>query len=146
VTRRVCVCIIRAVARLPTLPHTSAKQPRLNVTPCPHSPPCMLCIALSLAVLPFRVLRPIQREPIANQPPRNVVASNRTYRDCPPVSIQAHGRAINRPSRNEGVKVVRCLCDAAILQALIVATGVSPRFRRINPPIPLVVYRKCRYG
>jgi hypothetical protein len=93
----------------------------------------MLRLALSLAVLPFRVRRPIQREPIANKPLRNVVATNRTYRNCPPVLIQVHRRAISRPSRNEGVKVFRCLCAAPVLQALIVATELS-RFGRIDSP------------
>jgi hypothetical protein len=47
--------------------------------------------------------------------------------------IQAHGRAIDRPSRNEGVKFVCCLRAASILQALIVATTLTA-FGRINSP------------
>jgi hypothetical protein len=49
------------------------------------------------------------------------------------ILLQAHGRAINRPSRNEGVKFVRCLRAASILQALIVATELRG-FGRVDSP------------
>jgi len=55
------------------------------------------------------------------------------YRNRAPVSIQAHGRAIDRPSCNEGVKFVCCLRAALILQALIVATKLTT-LGRVNSP------------
>jgi hypothetical protein len=54
-----------------------------------------------------------------------------------PILIQAHGRAINRPSRNEADKLVRCLRAALILQALIVATKLTA-FGRIYGSIHLI--------
>src|SRR5713226_2937855 len=48
---RMRVRIVRTVTRLPALPDTRAKQPRLNVAASPHASPCMLRIALRLIVL-----------------------------------------------------------------------------------------------
>src|ERR1700730_16199054 len=93
--------IVRTVTRLPTLPNTCAKQPWLNIAALPHASPNMLSVTLSLIVLPFRVSRPIQREPVAYQPFRKVNVINRTYRNRAPVLIRVHGRAIDRPSRYE---------------------------------------------
>jgi hypothetical protein len=93
----------------------------------------MFSVALRLPVLALRVHRPIQREPVAHRPFRKVNAINRTYRNRAPVLIQAHGRATDRPSRNEGVKLIRCLCAALVLQALIVATKLAA-FRSVDSP------------
>ena len=41
--------------------------------------------------------------------------------------------SMNQPSRNEGVKLVRCLCAASVLQALIVATELR-RFGCVDSP------------
>src|SRR5258706_12002298 len=90
-------------------------------------------VALSPIVLALRIRRPIQREPIAYQPLRKVNTSNRASRNCSPVLIQAHGRAIDRPPRNEGVKLVCCLRAASVLQAIIAATELSA-FGRVNAP------------
>jgi len=123
--------IIRAVTRPSALPDARAKQPRLNVAACPHASPGMLCIALRLIIFALWVLRPIQREPVAYQPIRKVNAINRTYRNRAPVLVHVHGRAINRPSSYEGVKVVRCLGPAPILQAVIIAIG-PPIFKDLQ--------------
>jgi hypothetical protein len=93
----------------------------------------MLGIALSFAVLTLRVLRPIQRESIANQPLRNVIASNRTYRNCSPVLIQVHGQAIDWPLAEERVQVIRGLGPASILNAII-ATAKLVALRCVNAP------------
>src|ERR1700730_13550370 len=93
----------------------------------------MLSVTLSRIVLPLRISRPIQREPVAHQPLRNVNAINRTYRNRATVSVQADRRAMNRPSRYEGVKLVRGLRAASVLQALIVATELGG-FGRIYSP------------
>jgi hypothetical protein len=86
-------------------------------------------------------LGPIQRAPIAYQPPRKVNATNRAYRNRATVLIQAHGQAIDRSSRNDGVKLVRCLRAALILQALIVAAELAA-FGRVDSPQtnPLTVH------
>src|SRR5882724_946486 len=120
---RVCICVVRTVTRPSTLLDTRAKQPRLNVAARPHTSPGVLGVVLRLTVLLFRILRPIQREPVAHKPFRKVHAINRTYRNRAPVLIQVDRRAIDRPSRNEGVKFVRCLArssDACALYSVFV--------------------------
>jgi hypothetical protein len=47
--------------------------------------------------------------------------------------IQAHRRTINRSSRYEGVKFIRGLRTASVLQALIVATKLTA-FGRVDSP------------
>jgi hypothetical protein len=88
----------------------------------------MLGITLRRTVFALRVLRPIEREPVANQPLPKVNAVNRTYRNRTPVLVQADRRAIYRPSRYEGVEFVRCLGPATILNAKLTALG------RVNAP------------
>jgi hypothetical protein len=51
------------------------------------------------------------------------------------ILVQVHGRAIHRPSRNEGVKLVRCLRAASVLQAFIVPTELRG-FWRVDTPKP----------
>jgi hypothetical protein len=59
----------------------------------------------------------------------------RGYRNGAPVLIQIHGRAINRPSRNEGVKFVRCLGPASILQTILASTKLRG-FGGVDTPKP----------
>jgi hypothetical protein len=66
----------------------------------------MFSIALRRIVFALGVSGPIQSEAVAHQPLRKVNAINRTYRNRSPVLVKAHGRAINGPSRDEGVKAL----------------------------------------
>src|SRR5437660_936337 len=84
---RMCDCIIRTVGRGAAGPDAPAKQPWRHVAARPHPAPRTVCIALGGVVLPFRILRPIQRKTIANKPFPEVGAADRADRYTPAVLI-----------------------------------------------------------
>jgi hypothetical protein len=129
------VRIVRTVTRPSTLPDASAKQPWLNVGALPYAAPRMLCFMLSPIVLALGVFGPIERQAVAYRPVRKVNAIDRTHRYRAPVLVQVYRRAIDRPSRYEGVKLVRRLGPATILIAVLAPAKLAA-FRRINAPKP----------
>jgi hypothetical protein len=98
------VRIVRTVARRPALPDGRPKQPWRNVTSRPHSAPRMISLC-DLLCFPFEYEGQSNASPL-----RTNHSAGRRHRSntphCAPTIIQAYGRAIDRPSRNEGVKLV----------------------------------------
>ena len=129
---RMRVCIVGAIARLTALTDTSSIQPRLNIATFPHPSSGMVSLPLRPVIFAFRVLRPIQRETVTDEPISEVGTINRTRRNGPTILIQIYRRAINCSLCNESIKIVRRLCSASILKA-IVSPAKLAAFRSINP-------------
>ena len=78
----------------------------------------MLGLTLDRVELSFRIQRPIYRKSVAYKPFGEVSLTDRTRCDRAPILIQRDWDADYRPSRNEGVEIVRSLRSAPILQAV----------------------------
>src|SRR5437879_1429631 len=113
------VGVIRTGGRPSVRTDAGAIEPRLDVASFPDSPAGAFGVALSAVISAFRVLRPIQREAIANQPFAEIGAADRTGCDRAAIWVEAERRAINRTTSDEGVEVVCCLRTAAILQTVL---------------------------
>jgi hypothetical protein len=104
-----CVRIIRTVGRGAARPDAHAEQPWLHVAACPHAAARTIGIALCSRIPSFRILRPIQRETIANEPFAEVSAADRADRYAPPVLILGYGCTLDRSPRDEGVEIIGCI-------------------------------------
>ena len=129
------VRIIRTVGGLPARTNAGAIEPWFDVAAFPYSPAGAFSIALGVIVSAFRVLRPIQRKPLANKPFAEIGAADRAGRNRPAVRVEVKGRAVDRTPSNECIKVVCRLRAAAILQAILAAAELSA-FRRVDTPEP----------
>jgi hypothetical protein len=85
------------------------------------------------SICALRVLRPVEREAVLDQPFRQVDASNGA--DCygAPVSVTVNFNALDRAVGNEGIKIVRGLLPAAILFAVVIPAKLIG-FRCVNSP------------
>jgi len=110
-------------------------KPRLHVASHPYPPPGLISLALISTVLPLGVFRPIEGETVPHQPLPEIGPANRARRHGAPVTIETHRRAVHRALRDEGVKIVRRLRAAAILQAVIAPAKLAA-LRRIDSPEP----------
>jgi hypothetical protein len=129
------VGVIRTGGRPSIRADATAIEPRLDVASFPDSPARTFGVALSAVISAFRVLRPIQRKAIANQPFAEIGAANRTGRDRPSIWVEAQRQAINRTTIDEGVEVVCSLRAAAILQTVLAAAQLAA-LRRVDAPEP----------
>lgn len=132
---RMGICVIRAGGRLPTCPDACTIEPRLDVGSLPESLAGTLSLALSLAISALRVLRPIQRNATPYKPFSEIPACDRAGRDGPAIRVEADWNTIDGTAGNEGVKVVRRLRTATILQAVFAAAQLTA-LRCIDTPKP----------
>lgn len=129
------VGVIRTGRRLSVRTDAGPIKPRLDVASFPDSPAGAFGVALSAVISAFRVLRPIQRQAIANKPFAEIGAANRTGRDRPSIWVEAQRQAINRTTSDEGIEVVCGLRAAAILQTVLAAAQLAA-LRRVDTPEP----------
>src|SRR5262249_45228093 len=105
------------------------------VTSFPDSPAGALGITLSFAISALRVLRPVQRQPLAHKPFAEIGAADRTGRNRAAVWVEAAGRAVDRTPGNECIKVVCGLCATTVLQTVLAAAELAA-FWRVDTPEP----------
>src|SRR5262249_20114649 len=98
-----CVRIIRAVGRGAARPDANAEQAWLRVAACPHAAARTIGITLTSGIPPFRILRPIQRETIANKPFPEIDAADRTGRNRTPILILGYRGATKGGARMRDV-------------------------------------------
>ena len=82
------VRVIPTSGRSATGSDADAVQPRLNVAARPYAAPGKFGLMLNRAVHAFRVIRPIERETVADEPLAKVSAVHGASRDRAPVLIQ----------------------------------------------------------
>lgn len=149
--------VVRAISRSTTSPNAPPVQPRLDVAARPHSAIGLLGILLRCAIPAARILRPIQRKTVPRQPFPKIGIADLTRRNRPAVAVEADWQAGHRPSRDEGVEIVRGLRAAAVLQAVVipqswVLSGASmpqsrmrvPWISRVSPSMTLRLGRSGR--
>ena len=95
----------------------------------------MLGLTLDRVELSFRILRPIYRKSVAYKPFGEVSLTDRTRCDRAPILIQRDWDADYRPSRNEGVEIVRGLRSTTILQAILSPAKLAA-FWSVDAPQP----------
>src|SRR5882724_5909019 len=100
------VRVVGAVRRLSVCADAGAIQPWLDIAALPDSLTRAFGVALSRAILAFRVLRPIQCKTIAHEPFAEISAVDRTCCDRTPIRIETEWHAADGAGSNEGVKVV----------------------------------------
>lgn len=132
---RMGICIVRTGGRLSTCADACTIEPRLDVAALPESLARALSLALSFVISALRVLRPIQRKTVAHKPLPKIRTTDRAGRDRAVILIEADWNTIDGTVGNEGVKVVRGLRPATILQA-VVATAQLTALRCIDSPKP----------
>jgi hypothetical protein len=93
----------------------------------------MLGVALGRSVLALRILRPVKREAVADQPLAEIGAVHRAGRNSPSVLIQRDRDAAHRSTRDESVEIVRGFRAAAILLA-VVAPAELGSLGRVDAP------------
>jgi hypothetical protein len=132
---RMRVGVIRTGRRLSVRTDAGAIEPRLDVASFPDSPAGAFGVALNAVISAFRVLRPIQRKAVANEPFAEVGATDRTGCDRAAIWVEVERQAINRTTSDEGIEVVCSLRAAAILQTVL-AAGQLAALRRVDAPEP----------
>jgi hypothetical protein len=110
-------------------------QPRLDVAARPHTTAGVLCFALDRFEFSLGTLWPVNCVAVADQPFAEIDIANRTRRHGAPVLVQRDRNAGHGLLGNEGVKIVRCLRPAAILQAVLATTKLTA-FRGVDAPQP----------
>jgi hypothetical protein len=95
----------------------------------------MLGFSLDFVVHAVGVIWPVEREAVADKPLAKVSAVHGASRDSAPVLIQRDWRTANRLTRDVGVKIIRCLRAASILEAIF-ASAKLRAFGRIDTPEP----------
>ena len=115
---RMCVCIIRTAGRSATRLDAAAKQPRLHIAARPHPATRTIGVALGGGIPSFRILRPIKRETIAHKPFSYIGTADGTGCYSPPILIFGDWRTIDRPPRDEGIEIIRCLRATTIQVAV----------------------------
>jgi len=95
----------------------------------------VLGLTLDRVELSFRILRPIYRKSVAYKPFGEVSLTDRTRCDRAPILIQRDWDADYRPSRNEGVEIVRGLRSTTILQAILSPAKLAA-FWSVDAPQP----------
>ena len=95
----------------------------------------MIGLALRAVIFAFRILRPIQREPVAYEPASEVDAIDRAGCRCLPVFIEAYRLTIDGTLGNKSGKLMRRLGAAWILAAVI-GPAKLVAFRSIDSPKP----------
>ena len=95
----------------------------------------MLSFSLDLIVHAPGVIRPVEREAVADKPLAKVSAIHGASRDSAPVLIQRDRGAANRLATDEGIEIIRCLGAASILEAIF-ASAKLRAFGCIDTPEP----------
>src|SRR6516162_2287470 len=98
--------IIRACGWLSIRTDAGTIEPGFDIATLPDSPAGALGIVLSFAISALRVLRPVQRQASTYEPFAEIGAADRTGRNRPAIWVEAEGRAVDRTSGNECIKVV----------------------------------------
>lgn len=129
------ICIVRTGGRLSTCADACSIEPRLHVAALPDTLAGALSLALSFTIPALRVLGPIQRKPVAHKPFPEIPSRDRAGRNRAAIRVEADWNTIDGTAGNEGVKVVRGLRTATILQAVFAAAQLAA-LRCINAPKP----------
>jgi hypothetical protein len=127
--------IVRAVCGISVGANTGPVEPRFNVAAFPNAAAGMLRASLSCIISPLGKLRPVERKAAADKPFAEIGAAGRTRRDRSSVLIQVHRHAVDRTLGNEGVKIIRGLSAATILQTVVAAAQLGA-LRCVDPPKP----------
>jgi hypothetical protein len=85
----------------------------------------VLGLSLDLIVHAVGVIWPVERETVADKPLTKVSAVHGASRESAPVLIQRDWRAANRLTRDVGVKIIRCLRAASILEAVATKSSAT---------------------
>jgi len=95
----------------------------------------MLGLTLDPIEFSLRILRPVNCETVAYKPLGEISSINRTRCDRTPILIQRGWDAGYRPSREEGVEIVRGLRSATIWQAIFSPAKLAA-FWSVDAPQP----------
>lgn len=125
--------VIRALGRTAAGADAGSVLPRLDVATGPHSAASALRAALSLAVSPLGVARPIQGKAIANQPFAEIRRVRAAARDDSSIAIDILRCAVNRAVADERTQFVRRRGATAIGEAIVTSTKLIV-FRRVDAP------------
>src|SRR5262249_33620453 len=99
------------------------------------SPAGALGVTLSFAISALRVLRPVQRQALAQKPFAEIGAADRTGRDRAAIWVEAERRAVDRTPGNECIKIICGLRATTVLQTVLAAEELAA-FRRVDTPEP----------
>jgi len=129
------VRVVRTFTRFPASPDADAVKPGLDIAPCPHPSPGVFSFALDGVISAPRISRPVDCETVAHQPFAQIDIADRASCHCPPILVQRDGDAVQRPSRNKSVEIVRRLGPAPILETILASAKLTA-FRRVDTPEP----------
>jgi hypothetical protein len=113
------VRVIRTVTRFSASPDTDPEKPGLDIATCPHPSPGVFSSPLDGVISPPRILRPVDCETVAHQPFAQVDIADRASCHRPPILVQRGRDAVQRPSGNKSVEIVRRLGPAPILETIL---------------------------
>src|ERR1700751_4252197 len=108
------VRVVGTAGRFSVCTDAGAIEPWLDVAALPDSLTRPFGLVLSRAIFSFRVLRPIQRKAVTDEPLAEIRAADRTCCDRAPIRIEIERHAVNRAAGNESIKVVGGLRATAI--------------------------------